>query len=214
MTRTKICGCTRAADVDAAVEAGADAVGVIVDVPVDTPREVSPDAAAALLDRVPPLVTAVLVTMATDRDRVVSLAERTGADAVQVHGGHAPGSVATLRDRLPTPVLAAVGPTDDVAAYAEAADALVLDSRDEDGGGGTGRTHDWDRAAARVDELDVPVLLAGGLTPGNVGEAVRTVDPFGVDVASGVEAAGGEKDHDAVERFVAAVAAADREVSA
>jgi phosphoribosylanthranilate isomerase len=86
-----------------------------------------------------------------------------------------------------------------------------VDSIDEDGGGGTGRTHDWEQTRERVADLDTPVVLAGGLTPDNVAEAVATVDPFAVDVATGVERSGGVKDHDAVRAFVRA---ATREVTA
>ncbi len=213
MTRVKICGVTNAPDRDAAVAAGADAVGVIVDVPVDTPREVDADQAADLLAGLPPFVSGVLVTMQPAVQPVVDLQERVGADAIQVHDGLDPAGVGALRERVDASVVAVVDATaSDVADYADAADALLVDSVDEDGGGGTGRTHDWDRTRDLVADLDVPVVLAGGLTPDNVGEAVRTVQPYAVDTASGVESSGGEKDHGAVERFVRK--ASRREVSA
>ncbi|WP_226023269.1 phosphoribosylanthranilate isomerase [Halomicrobium salinisoli] len=209
MTRVKVCGTTRVEDRDAAVAAGADAVGVISEVPVDTPREVDPETAADLLAGVPPLVTAVLVTMPDSVQDAVTLAERVRPDAVQVHGGLDPAEVGALRQRVDAQVLAVTdAESDDAADYAAVADALLVDSVGEDGGGGTGETHDWERTRDLVADLDVPVLLAGGLTPDNVGEAVETVEPFGVDVASGVESAGGVKDRDAVERFVAAATAA------
>jgi len=209
-TRVKICGVTNAEDRDVAVAAGADAVGLVAGVTVDTPREVDLDTAADLAAGVPPLVTSVLVTMpedvATARDRV----ERVRPDAVQVHG-LAPDELAALTDALDAPdavgtsVVAAVDADAEDArlvAYADAADALLVDSIDEDGGGGTGRTHDWERTRERVATLDVPVILAGGLTPENVADAVATVGPFAVDVATGVERAGGVKDHEAVRQFV------------
>ncbi|WP_225334854.1 phosphoribosylanthranilate isomerase [Halomicrobium urmianum] len=209
MTRAKVCGITRAADRDAAVAAGADAVGVISEVPVDTPREVGPETAADLLAGVPPLVTGVLVTMPESVQDAVTLAERVRPDAVQIHGGLDPAEVGALRRRVDAQVLAVADAEGDAAAdYAAVADALLIDSVDEDGGGGTGETHDWERTRALVTGLDAPVLLAGGLTPDNVAEAVETVEPFGVDVASGVESEGGAKDHAAVERFVAAATAA------
>ncbi|MFB6146447.1 MAG: phosphoribosylanthranilate isomerase [Halobacteriaceae archaeon] len=202
-TRVKICGQTREADLTASVSAGADAVGVIVDVPVDTPREISADQARDLVATVPPFVTAVLVTMAESPDRVATLVETVDPDAVQLHGGYDPAVVVDLADRLPVDVVATTHVGDpQAAAYADAADAVLVDSTDEAGGGGTGRTHDWERSRTLVAETDVPVLLAGGLTPTNVTEAVRTVGPYAVDVASGVEASGGLKDHDAVEQFV------------
>jgi len=203
-TRVKICGITDAADRDAAVRAGADAVGFIVDVPVETPRELGPARAAGLVDGVPPFVTGVLVTMPERVSEAVELQERVGADAVQIHGTLDPEAVGAIGERVDVPVLAGVDAGGDVEAYAPVADALLVDSTGDEGGGGTGETHDWDRARRYRRTLDVPVVLAGGLTPANVAEAVGTVRPFAVDVASGVERDGGVKDHDAVRRFVAA----------
>ncbi|WP_276258158.1 phosphoribosylanthranilate isomerase [Haloglomus litoreum] len=199
-TRTKICGITREADLRTAVAAGADAVGVITDVTVESPRAVTVDRARDLLDAVPPFVTGTLVTMPENAEAAVRLVERLEPDAVQVHG-LAPDRVAALRVRASVPVLPAVDATD-ARRYADAADALVVDSLDDEGGGGTGETHDWERTRDLVTELDVPVVLAGGLTPDNVATAVRTVRPFAVDVASGVEREGGVKDAEAVRAFV------------
>lgn len=201
MTRVKICGLTRERDLDAAVAAGADAVGLIAGVTVDTPREIDLDEASTLADRVPPLVTSVLVTMPDDAATARERIDTVGPDAIQLHAAD-PGLVADLAD-APAQVIVAVDPTDpDLDAYAEVADALLVDSVDADGGGGTGETHDWERTRELVADLDVPVILAGGLVPGNVESAVETVRPFGVDVASGVERTGGIKDHDAVRAFV------------
>ncbi len=209
MTRVKVCGVTNAADRDAVVAAGADALGVIVDVPVDTPREIDEERAEALVDGTPPFVSTVLVTMpravqdVLDRQRVV------GADAIQVHDGLAPAFVGGLRRRTAADVLAVVDVDDPaIREYAAQADALLVDARGENGGGGTGETVDWERAGALVDDLDTPVVLAGGLTPENVAEAVGSVEPYGVDVASGVERTGGEKDVEAVDSFVANARAA------
>jgi phosphoribosylanthranilate isomerase len=201
MTRVKLCGVTTEGDRDAAVAAGADAVGVVVDVEVDTPREVSVDRAADLLAALPPFVTGVAVTMPGTVADALALQERVGADAVQVHGALAPAAVAELRERTAADVIAGVGP-DEAAAYAGSADAILVDSVDADGGGGTGETHDWTAARALVADLDTPVVLAGGLTPDNVRQAVEAVDPFAVDTASGVERRGGEKDHGAMRAFV------------
>lgn len=201
MTRVKICGITREDDLQAAVAAGADAVGVVADVPVDTPREVRPERAADLVAAVPPFVTSVLVTMPDDPERTVALAETVAPDVLQVHGSLGVGDVAYLSAKTDATVLKAVaaGEGDRARRYADVADALLVDTAEA---GGTGRTHDWSRTRELVAELDAPVVLAGGLTPENVGEAVAAVDPYGVDVASGVEAAGGRKDHDAVAAFV------------
>jgi phosphoribosylanthranilate isomerase len=203
MTRVKLCGITSEADRDAAVAAGADALGVIVDVDVDSPRTISAKRAADLVAGVPPFVTTVLVTMPGSVEDAVSLLDVVGADAVQVHSTLTPEYVGGLRSRVEETVVAAVGPDADLAAYADAADALLVDSVDEEGGGGTGETQDWERTADSVAGADAPVILAGGLTPDNVGTAVETVSPYAVDTASGVEREGGVKDHDAMRVFVA-----------
>ena len=211
-TRVKICGFTQADDVAAAVTAGVDAVGFITGVPVDTPREISTQTARDLITDVPPFVTSVVVTMPDTPDEAVDLVTTTAADAVQVHGTLTPAEIDTVRDGVDSPVIAAVDIEDTrIGAYADTADAVLVDSTGEDGGGGTGRTHDWTRSRTLRESVDVPLILAGGLTPQNVSDAVGTVDPFGVDTASGVEERGGEKDHDAVAQFTARAQQAVRE---
>ena len=203
-TRVKVCGITDERDRDLAVRAGADALGFLVDVPVDSPREITADRASALIAGLSPLVTSVLVTMPESADRALQLCERTGADAVQVHGRLDPSALASLRERTDRSVIAAVDADDPVVDHASVADAVLVDSTGEDGAGGTGRTHDWSRTAELRAELDVPLILAGGLTPANVGSAVEAVDPFAVDAASGLETSPGQKDPDAVRAFVRA----------
>jgi len=219
MVRAKLCGVTRGADIRAVAAAGADAVGVVSDVDVETPREVAPRRAAELVADAPPFLTTVLVTMPGDAERAVEVAGVVRPDAVQIHGDLAPDALGVVRRETGARVLAAVDAADPDRArdLAPAADALLLDSTTESGAGGTGRTHDWAAAADLVAELPTPVVLAGGLTPDNVAEAVRTVDPYAVDVASGVEREGGVKDHDAVRAFLRAVRegeAAERGVGA
>jgi phosphoribosylanthranilate isomerase len=205
MARVKICGLTRGADLRAAIDAGADAVGVISEVPVDSPREVDPATAAELLADVPPFVTATLVTMPDSAERAVELLRMVGPDAVQLHGEWIPDEIRFIRAETERKVLLAVDADDPARAeeFDRVADALVIDSTDDSGAGGTGETHDWERAGDLADRLTTPVVLAGGLTADNVAEAVRAADPFAVDVASGVELTDGRKDHNAVARFVA-----------
>ena len=212
MTRAKVCGLTRKDDLEVAVEAGADAVGVISEVPVETPREVSRERAAELLEAVPPLVTGVLVTMPESVEEAIDLVADVDPDAVQIHGGLEPADLEFLTNQVDADVIFAVDAedVDALEGYDGVADALLVDSVDEDGGGGTGETHDWERTRAATEDLEAPVILAGGLEPGNVVGAIRTVEPFAVDVASGVEAEGGIKDHEAVRTFVERAATATR----
>lgn len=214
MTRVKICGLTREADLETAVAAGADAIGVVCDVPVDTPREVDRRRAAELVAAAPPFVTTVLVTMPDGPERAIELVDAIEPDAVQIHRQLPPGDLAYLRSKVDASVLLAIGAEEvsSAAAYDDVADALVVDSVDADGGGGTGETHDWTRTRSATSDLASPIVLAGGLTPDNVAEAVRTVEPFAVDVASGVESRGGEKDDEAVRAFVERAKGARRTV--
>lgn len=201
MVRVKVCGFTHEDDVQAAVAAGVDALGAIVDVPVETPREVSPATAARLFEGVPPFVSTVLVTMPETVDRARELVETVRPDAIQIHDGLSPQSIGTLSE-IGVKTIASVSHDDPtIEEYAVAADAVLVDSTDESGAGGTGRTHDW-TVTRELQSMDAPIILAGGLTPTNVGEAVRTVGPYAVDVASGVEGEPGRKDPDMVRKFV------------
>lgn len=204
MTRAKVCGITTERDLQAAVDAGADAVGFIADVNVDTPREVGVERAADLVAAAPPFVTTVLVTMPETPERAVELVDRVNPDVIQIHGELTVDEVDTVGATAPVSVVKTVdAAAPDGKRFDDVVDALLVDSVDSEGAGGTGRTHDWDATREFADTVDSPVVLAGGLTPENVAEAVATVEPFAVDVASGVERTGGEKDHDAVREFVA-----------
>ena len=208
MVGVKICGVTRDADLETVAEAGADAVGVIADVPVDTAREVAASEAASLLARAPPFLTTTLVTMPESPGRAVELAEIVDPDVLQLHADFDPEGFRFLRAETGTRVVAAVGSDEPERAReladAGVVDAVLVDSADDDGAGGTGRTHDWEHTRDLAASLSAAVVLAGGLDPANVAEAVRTVDPYAVDVASGVESEGGVKDGDAVRASVTA----------
>jgi len=206
MARVKLCGLGTEADVRAAVDAGADALGFITEVDVDTPREVSPDRARELAASTPPFVTTVAVTIPETVEEAVDVAQRVGSDALQIYGEFGPDEVREIRARAGTDVIVALG-ADDPARAREldgAADALLVDSLTEEGAGGSGKTHDWEATRELRKKLSTPLVLAGGLTPENVAEAVATVDPFAVDVASGIERDDepGRKDHDALDAFV------------
>ncbi|WP_435183511.1 phosphoribosylanthranilate isomerase [Halobellus sp. EA9] len=215
MVRTKVCGVTNEADLRAVERAGADAVGVIADVPVETPREVAVGDAARLVAAAPPFLTTTLVTMPDTPAEAVDVADRVGSDVLQLHGDFAPGAFREIRDSVAAKLVAVVDAEDPERArdVAPAVDAVLVDSVDDSGAGGTGETHDWAATAEVTATLDAPVILAGGLGPENVAEAVETVRPFAVDVASGVEARGGQKDHDAVRAFVANAAAAGERIA-
>ena len=204
MTRVKICGITRAEDAEAAILAGADALGFIF-VP-NSPRYLpDPTEAFRLMSDVPPFVARVAVCMsAADLSPTVLSA----ANAVQVyeHGSNRPES----RFRLLR--VMRVGASLDVELLVDLssdADALVLDAYHPDKLGGSGETFNWQLAAEVKQRFGCPVILAGGLTPENVGDAILAVEPYAVDVSSGVESAPGVKDHARMQAFVDAVREAD-----
>ncbi|WP_435124541.1 phosphoribosylanthranilate isomerase [Halobaculum sp. D14] len=204
MTRVKICGVTNQTDLRAVADAGADAVGVIADVPVDSPREVSLSNAATLTAAAPPFLTTTLVTMPDSVGEAVDAVRLVTPDVVQIHGDVDETDIGYLRAETDTKVVPVVDADDPDRAHEldEAADAILVDSTDESGAGGTGETHDWAATADLARDLVSPVVLAGGLTPENVASAAEAVEPFAVDVATGVERDGGVKDHTAVARFV------------
>ncbi len=198
--RVKICGIRTPEDALTAAAAGADAIGVIL-----TParRQVTVNGAREIVAALPPFVTPVGVFVDASPDDVEAVARHLRLGAVQLHGDESPDACATLRDRGIT-VIKAVRVDDRldrrlVVARYPAASAILLDTRVEGVHGGTGVTFPWDVAAGL--SRDVRLIVAGGLTPENVTRALDTLDPYGVDVTSGVEA-DGRKDPEKVRAFV------------
>ncbi|HYO57607.1 phosphoribosylanthranilate isomerase [Archangium sp.] len=203
-TRVKICGVTRVEDARMAWAAGADALGL--NFYPRSPRYVTPETAAALVRTRPALGSVVGVFVNESPDVIRARVRDCGLTSVQLHGDEPPEACAGYG----VPVIKALrvrGPEDVERArtYVGAGDVatLLLDGAAPGyGGGGVG--FDWS-LVARLADAGVPVLVAGGLNPDNVREAVRATRPYGVDVASGVEASPGVKDADAVRAFVRAV---------
>lgn len=200
--RIKICGLTREEDVLAAVAAGADALGF--NFWEGSPRRVTPAQAARLVALVPPFVATVGVFVNADPADVRRLTAELGLTAVQLHGDESAASCAACGPRVIK--AARVRSREDLEALATfRAWAFLLDGFTPRFGGG-GQPFDW--SLVREASLARPIILAGGLTPANVGLAIRTARPHGVDVASGVEARPGVKDPQLLEAFVRAAHAA------
>jgi len=206
--RVKICGITRAEDAQAAAYLGADAIGL--NFHPTSPRYVKPAAVAAILREVPPFVEAVGVFVRETLNEALALAGPFGRlRTIQRHGDqHEPADIFPFR-------LIEVFRVADgrdlglVRRYiAEAQklgwlpDALLIDGKVPGEYGGTGQAPPWEILAPLREECVVPLVLAGGLTPDNVAEAVRIVRPYAVDVASGVESAPGKKDVEKIKRFI------------
>lgn len=193
--RVKICGLTRAADVDVAIEAGADVVGFIY---ARSPRQLDVTTGASLAEAAAGRAQRVGLFMDQDASQVQAVIDAVPLDLLQFHGRE---SNAFCRS-FGLPFIKAVSMLDESAdrailSYPDA-DGVLLDSHAPGGAGGTGQTFDWNRQVAS----EKPLWLAGGLNPDNVAEAVRRFQPFAVDVSSGVENAPGLKDPDRVRAFI------------
>ena len=203
-TRVKICGITRIEDAQAAVRAGADAIGLVFD--DRGPRYVRLEQAEAIVRALPPFVTVVGLFVNAARGRIDEVLSRVPLDLLQFHGTETPEQC-RLYQRAYIKAIA-MQPDVDLhaleALYAEA-QGLVLDSYSTAVAGGSGQAFDWARVPR---DLKKPVILAGGLTPANVAEAVRIVRPYAVDVSSGVELSKGIKDAEKISAFIEAVRAA------
>ncbi len=199
MTKVKICGITCLEDALAACDAGADALGfVFAPEARKRNRYIEPDAAREIICQLPPFVTAVAVVVNEPIDRLLHYLGFV--DRVQLHGEED----AALGAELPGRVIKAfhAGPAFTVEHMLRfPAGAYLLDASVPGERGGTGTTCDWGLAREAV-ATGKPVILAGGLTPENVGEAVRAVRPYAVDVSGGVEAAPGKKDHERIRAFI------------
>jgi phosphoribosylanthranilate isomerase len=214
-TRIKFCGMTREQDVDAAVQAGADAVGFILY--EKSPRHVPIERAAELAARLPPFVTPVLLFVNETPQRVLACCERLPAALVQFHGDETPQQcLASTGDGRHRFMRVARIPLDgsafDLLKFASEharAQAILLDAHVE-GYGGAGKAFNWSRLPPSVN---AHLVLSGGLTPANVADGIAQVRPrcrtLAVDVSSGVEASKGVKDPEKIVQFVAAVRAAD-----
>lgn len=207
-TRIKFCGLVRPEDVDAAVALGVDAVGFVFY--PRSPRHVSPDEALALRRRLPSWVSAVGLFVNAPTDEVVRVARQVALDVVQFHGDESPEDcdAACAGQRPYWRAVRMRGPADllESADRFGAAEALLLDAFSE-AYGGTGKRFDWSWIPPGFPR---PLILSGGLGPDTVAEAVCRVRPLGVDVSSGIQGADPRtKDKALMERFVAAVVAAD-----
>ncbi|UZD56038.1 phosphoribosylanthranilate isomerase [Caldimonas aquatica] len=208
-TRIKICGLTREEDVDAAAQAGADAVGFVFY--PKSPRHVTLSRARELARRLPPFVTPVGLFVNAPLAQIEAACEAIPSLVLQFHGDETPEQCAAVR--RPYLRAARMAPGLDLLHFAHRyadAQALLLDAYVEGYGGG-GKVFDWSLIPPSVP---IPVVLSGGLTPANVTDGILQVRPWAVDVSSGVESAKGIKDPDAIRRFCEAVREADARIAA
>ena len=211
MAKVKICGITNTEDAKIAIDLGADFIGLIVEVPVQTPRKLAVEQAREIIDKISNSVKKVIVIMPSSMTDVRNIVKTLSPDYLQLHGNESPKLISEIKENFEELKLiktfhidnkSTLDPVlDDITLYNEAIDAVLLDTK-TDKIGGTGKTHDWNLSKKIMENIDVPLFLSGGLNPDNVKEAVKTVKPFAVDVASGVESEPGKKDFEKVKKFI------------
>ena len=229
-TRTKICGIRSPEEIELAAFYGADAVGFITEVPVESPRKLDSDTAAYLVSRVPETLSSVLVIMPENADTALELIEKIKPDIVQIHSRLPLLELKIIKEKTGIPIIKTLSvPAQGEASSespgksafasslleevslledADIVDSILLDSARPEKPGGTGCVHDWTLSRRISEETQLPLILAGGLKPENVREAVRVVSPYAVDTASGVETCG-KKDAIKIKSFIEEVRCAN-----
>ena len=215
----KVCGTTNLEDAQAAVKAGADALGFVF---ADSPRKIERSKAREIIGQLPQGAEKIGVFVDEPCDRILEIAKETGLTGVQLHGDESPMDVGTLRKGggQQMRIIKAIRLNDPAAGSQLAIyganrrlwpDAILLDSGTTGKRGGTGEKFKWEQWAGVAQQLSdrLSVIVAGGLTAENIGEALKSLSPWGVDVVSGLEQSPGKKDHDKVRAFIAAARAAD-----
>ncbi len=221
-TRVKICCIANADEAALAIELGASALGLVAEMP-SGPGVISDEVITQLTPIVPPGVDSFLLTSRTDVAGIIAHQQATGANTLQLVDALATGTYQDIRMALPGIRIVQVihvldqASVDEALRIAPQVDALLLDSGNPTLAvkelGGTGRTHNWTLSRAIVEQSPKPVFLAGGLKASNIGEAIRSARPFGVDLCSGVRT-NGQLDRKKLQAFMQAVTEADRSLLA
>lgn len=229
-TRIKICGIRSPEEIEIAALYGADAVGFITEVPVESPRKLDSDTAAYLVSRVPETLSSVLVIMPENADTAVGLINKIKPDIVQIHSRLPHLELEIIKEKTGVPIIKTLSVPaqgeasnegsgnpasvssllEEVSLLEEAdiVDSILLDTARSEKPGGTGCVHDWALSRRISEETRLPLILAGGLKPENVRGAIRAVSPYAVDTASGVETCG-KKDAVKIKSFIEEVRCAN-----
>jgi phosphoribosylanthranilate isomerase len=200
MTFIKICGITNIDDARAAVAAGADALGFNFYTP--SPRYIAPPTAREIVEQLPSSILTVGVFVNEETpESVKKIASEAGVTAFQLHGDESPAYCRELSDRYVIKTLTVSGDFDIEMVQHYDVNAVMLDTRDNNLRGGTGRVFDWS-VAIEVNKVAAKLFLAGGLSPENISEAIELVRPYAVDACSALEDRPGIKNHDRMRAFV------------
>ena len=205
-TRAKICGITRTQDIQSVVQAGADAIGFVFFAP--SPRSVTAAQAAELIQHVSPYVQTVGLFVNASATEIQDILKISPVDILQFHGDENPEQCKTIAQTVGRRWYKAIQVKPDLDVISEiqsfqqaGASAVLLDAWHPELKGGTGHSFDW----AQFPKLDIPLILAGGLKPDNIEDAIQTTGAYAVDVSGGVESAKGIKDQQLIERFMQGV---------
>ncbi|WP_180147205.1 phosphoribosylanthranilate isomerase [Acinetobacter sp. YH12052] len=205
-TRAKICGITRTQDIQSVVQAGADAIGFVFFAP--SPRSVTAEQAAELIQHVPPYVQTVGLFVNASATDIQDILKISPVDILQFHGDESPEQCKTIAQSVGRRWYKAIQVKPDldvireIQAFQQAgASAVLLDAWHPELKGGTGHSFDW----TQFPKLDIPLILAGGLKPDNIEDAIQTTGAYAVDVSGGVESSKGIKDQQLIERFMQGV---------
>jgi len=207
VVKVKICGVTNKEDAHLVVDSGADMLGMIVDVPVQTPRKISIDEAEEISKEIGDAIDIVVVLCPRSVEEVETVVRKIEPFGVQMHGFESNEFLKSVREAVPDVKLIKTVHVDErgtihgVMPEEDYVDFILLDTFSAQIGG-TGKKHSWAKSKAIVEHSAIPVILSGGLKPENVEEAIKAVQPYGVDVASGVESSGGQKSKEKVFQFV------------
>jgi phosphoribosylanthranilate isomerase len=214
--RVKICGIRSLDEANGVIDAGADALGFHIELE-HSRCLVTAATASGIISKLPPFISSVVVTSETDPQQLLRIIKSTGATTLQLHKEVSPATVDAVKTVcFNTKIYVAVSVISDkciavAKTFETSADTVILDSVNKETGarGGTGKTHDWNISKRIVESTSLRVILAGGLNPGNVGDAIKAVRPYAVDVNSGVSNPDGTKDLSRVKRFVERAKSAD-----
>ena len=208
MTRLiKVCGIQNANEALGAIEAGANSIGLLLGVPEYVEDKITPEIAKQILASVLEGIRTVMVTHLLKVNEIVDIAEYTGVSAIQVHNDLDTEGMKQLQQNLHNiELIKAIhvldhSAVDQAKMYEPCSDMILLDTKTKDRIGGTGKTHDWNISKEIVNKLNIPVILAGGLNPQNIKEAIIKVKPSGIDANSGLEHEDGLKDFEKIRLF-------------
>jgi len=209
MVLVKICGIKSIEDARAAAAAGANELGFHVGL-TGARAPLEAEQVGKIIAQLPAGISSVMVTSITEPEELIARAQETGADVLQLYGDAMPEAIREVKKAMPDIKVWKVLNVSDESSIAKAkeyegaTDAIALDTLNKETGvrGGTGKTHDWNISRKIVESISIPVILAGGLTPENVADAIRTVRPYGVDVNSGVSNPDGSKNIEKVKLFI------------